>query len=143
MNQLLRIIFPVTMSSSKIADDLFEVLANNATRDKRIRYNIRTVLSEVFNNAFLYGEKGDRDAVIEVKACFTENSFLASITNDGSGFADNEIKWDELPSTEQESGRGLRIIKELCDKVEFRRTDNNKFEVRVEFNPNIAKQKIK
>jgi len=143
MNQPFKIIFPVSFDSVKIADDIFEVLANNASRDERICYNIRIVLSEAFNNAFLYGEKSNPDAVIEVRACFTENDFLASIINTGGGFADTEIKWDEFPSTEEESGRGLKLIKKLCDKVEFRWADNNNFEVHVKFNTNISKQKIK
>ena len=143
MNRPLRIIFPVSMDSVKVADDIFEVLANNATRDARLCYNIRTVLSEAFNNAFLYSEKGNLDAVIEVRTCFNKNDFFASIINEGRGFADNEIKWDKFPSIEEESGRGLKIIKKLCDKLEFRRTENNKFEIYVAFNTNTSKQKIK
>jgi len=143
MKEFIRIIFPVSLDSVRVADDIFEVLANNATRDKQLRYNIRTVLSEVFSNAFLYGDKNNCDVEIEVRTCFTENGFMASIINDGAGFADNKIKWDEFPATEQESGRGLKLIKRLCDRVEFKRADNNKFEVQVEFNTNITRQQIK
>ncbi len=143
MNESLKIIFPVSINSVKVADDIFKVLANNATDDERICYKIRIVLSEAFNNAYLYGDKSNRGAVIEVRACFTENGFIATIINDGRGFADNEIKWDQFPSAERESGRGLKLIKELCDKVEFRPIGDNKFEVRVEFNTKKINEKIK
>ena len=120
------------MRSVKMADDVFEAVARNASRESRIVYAIRTVLSEAFSNAFLYGDKQNEDAVIEFGVCFKDNKFVASIINEGKGFTDNNINWEEFPSVAQESGRGLQLIKKFSDKVEFRKLDGGRFEVYVE-----------
>jgi len=100
------------------------------------------VLSEAFNNAFLYCDKDSGNAQVEFSFCFNSGKFVASMINDGSGFADNAIKWNDFPSEMVESGRGLKIIKKLTDKVEFNKHENNKFEVYMEFTTG-AEQKLR
>ncbi|MCD6163498.1 MAG: ATP-binding protein [candidate division Zixibacteria bacterium] len=128
----LKIYFPARWEYLKIAEDIFSVIANNVTSDRQKAYNIMTVLSEAYNNAYLYGNKDSLDAQIVFETCFKNNKFTASIINEGTGFDDKNISWNEYPSADVESGRGLKIIKQLCDKVEFRKISNNIFEVFVE-----------
>lgn len=132
MKESIRIIFPVSMQAVKMADDIFEAVAQNASDDGHIISAIRTVLSEAFSNAFLYGDKRSDDAVIEFKVCFSDNKFIASIINEGQGFADKNIKWDEFPPVMDESGRGIQLIRKLSDKAEFRCLADHKFEVYIE-----------
>ncbi|MCP4581281.1 MAG: ATP-binding protein [candidate division Zixibacteria bacterium] len=143
MNDMLRLIFPVSLNSVRLADDLLAAIANNITSDQHLSYNIRTVLSESFNNAFLYGDKSKFDAVIEVRTCFKQNKFCVSVINEGSGFADIKENWDNFPSAQDESGRGLKIIKRLSDIVKFNKLGDNKFEVYVEFNLDKKREKTK
>lgn len=128
----LKIFFPAKWESLQIAEDIFKIIAHNTTSDPQKIFSIRTVLSESFNNAYLYSDKNSEDAFISIETCFKNNKFTASIMNEGAGFADNDINWNKYPSSDAESGRGLRIIKQLCDKVEFRKIGNNNFEVFVE-----------
>lgn len=133
MTERVKIIFPVTISSVSLAEDIFEAVSNNVSHNQREGYRIRTVLSEAFSNAFLYCEKDSGDSLVEFSFCFKKGKFVASIINEGSGFADNAIKWNEFPSETAESGRGVKIIKKLADKVEFVIHPDNKFEVYMEF----------
>jgi len=98
-------------------------------------------LSELFNNAFLYGDKSNIDAVIEIRTCFKQNRFCVSVINEGNGFADKEENWNEFPSAQNESGRGLRIIKKLSENVKFSSPGDNKFEVYAEFDLDKTKEK--
>ena len=132
MTDDLKIIFPVSMQAVKMADDIFEAVAKNASTESHTIFAIRTVLSEVFSNAFLYGDKQNEDAIIEFKVCFRDNKFIASIINEGKGFVDKGIRWDQFPPAIQESGRGLHLINKLSHKVEFRNLENNRFEVYIE-----------
>ena len=136
----IRILFPVSMDSIRLAEDIFQVISNNATPDKRLSYNIRVVFSEAFNNAFLYCDKSNCDAVIEVKASFRQGTLSFSIINEGEGFTDDEVNRDQLPPEQCESGRGLKIIRELSDKLEFNKLSDNRFEVYVEFDTNPIKK---
>jgi len=130
------------MRSVSLADDLFKVIANNVASDAKTAFNIRIVLSELFSNAFLYGDKQSGNAMIEFKGCFTKDKFVASIINDGGGFADNTIEWNTFPSLLEESGRGIKIIKKLCDKLEFRKHGNNKFEAYIEISMGTREQHV-
>ena len=132
MNDFVKIIFPVSMISVRLADDIFTAIAGNITSDGRTAYKIRTVLSEIFSNAFLYCEKESYAKFIVFEGCFTDDKFIASIINEGSGFVDKSISWDDFSSSMDESGRGLKLIRKLCDKVEFNHHDDNRFEVYVE-----------
>ena len=137
MADFIRIVFPISMVSVRLADDIFDAIARNVTGDAKTVFNIRLVLSEVFSNAFLYGEKQSANAVIEFKGCFNEHIFVASIINEGEGFTDNAIEWNKFPAAMEESGRGLKIIRQLCDKLEFRKHSDNKFETYLEINTGI------
>ena len=141
MTEKIKIQFPVTMTSVSVAEDVLAAVTANAVSDKNIAYKIRTALSEAFSNAFLYCEKNFSDAAIELEFCFNKDRFVASVINQGSGIADKAIKWNDFPSAMAESGRGLKIIKKLSDKLEFIHHDDNRFEVRMEFSLQVG-QKI-
>ena len=140
MNHKLKVVFPAKWEALEIADDIFNAIANSATSDCRKAYHIRTVLSEAFSNAYLYGDNDSQNAAIVFDICFNPETFIASIINCGNGFADTDIKWNEFPCSDEESGRGLKIIKQLCDKVEFKKIDNNKFRVFIEIKVNDNKK---
>ncbi|OQX92235.1 MAG: hypothetical protein B6D58_03985 [candidate division Zixibacteria bacterium 4484_95] len=134
MNQPVRIVFPVSEISLKIADEIFDVIARIATSDAKKRHHILTVLSEAFNNAYIHGDKVLSDGGIEFEAHFDENKFYASIINRGKGFADSKMKGYSVDTDIAESGRGLKIIKELSDRVDFKQVDGNRFGIFLEFN---------
>lgn len=133
MGDTVRLIFPATAEALNIAEDIFEVVARNVTPDLRKAYCIRTALSEAYSNAFLYGRNAGEDAEIEFGMCFKGDKFSATIINDGPGFAEYQIKSESFEAVMEESGRGLQIMKRFCDKLTFKRDDNDKFEVHMEF----------
>jgi anti-sigma regulatory factor (Ser/Thr protein kinase) len=132
MKNLIKINFPNTEVSLQIADEIFNVIANLVTFNQQKIYHIRMALSELFNNAYLHADQQNRDSDIEFEACFSEDRFFASIVNKGAGFVEENYDGDEFPSGFAESGRGLKIVRKICDKVEFKRLANNKFGVFIE-----------
>jgi serine/threonine-protein kinase RsbW len=134
MIEPLKMLFPATLESLDLAEDIFRVVAGKVTSAEHLRFRIRMILSEAFSNAYLHGRKAAPGTEIEVSMCFKNDKFFVSIINEGSGFAENDIKWDDFPSAEAESGRGLMIIRRLCDRAEFKRIDNGRFGVFMEIN---------
>jgi len=143
LKESLKLIFPAKWESLQIAEDLFSTISKNITTDSRTAYHVRTVLSEGFSNAYLYGNSNLPEAIIIVEMCFNSKTFTANIINDGRGFADNNIKWNEFPSGDDESGRGLKIIKQLCDKLEYKRIGDNRFGIFVEIKLQKEEEKQK
>ena len=134
MSHPIRIAFPVSEMSLKIADEIFDIIARAATSSTKKRYHIQIVLSEIFHNAYIHGDRISADTCIEFEACFDKNKFSASIINEGKGFADSKLKSTDVNHIYAESGRGLKIIRKLSDKVEFKKINDNKFGVFVEIN---------
>jgi anti-sigma regulatory factor (Ser/Thr protein kinase) len=132
MKDLIKIIFPISPISLQVSEDIFEAVARGATSNEQKIYHIRTALSELLNNAYLHGDSSNLDSAIEFKACFSPDRFYASIINEGQGFTEANYNEGEFPSGFAESGRGIKIVRKLCDRVEFKKMAGNKFGVFIE-----------
>jgi anti-sigma regulatory factor (Ser/Thr protein kinase) len=132
MKDLIYIAFPISPLSLQISEDIFEAVARGVTHNQQKVYHIRIILSELFSNAYLHSGSANLDGIIEFKACFSQDRFYASIINEGKGFTEAKHSVDEFPSGFAESGRGIKIVRRLCDKVEFKKMADNKFGVFVE-----------
>jgi anti-sigma regulatory factor (Ser/Thr protein kinase) len=132
MSDKIKITFANTAFNLSVAEEIFSALARSATGDIQKQYHIRTVLSEIYGNAYLYGDKTRPSNVIEFEACFTPDRFSASIINEGRGPADNSNRKVESISPYAESGRGLAIVRKLCDNVYFKKMSETKFGVFIE-----------
>ena len=119
---------------------IFDIIARAAASDVRKRYHIRAVLSEAFNNAYLHGENSSNNACIEMEACFNKDIFFVSIINEGKGFADSIPQENGFQINYAESGRGLKIIKMLSKRVEFKKVNENKFGVFIEIDVSSRKK---
>ena len=94
-------------------------------------FDVRIILSELLQNAIKHGnEKGKQSKVF--MNVFIKNGNVLSITvkDQGSGFNAKKTLQDELNNQVRdvqelaECGRGLCIIKNLCDKMIFNRRGN-------------------
>jgi anti-sigma regulatory factor (Ser/Thr protein kinase) len=127
MNERVKIIFSCSAFSLAIAEEIFAIIARAATSNKQKQYHIRIVLSELFSNAYLHGDKSAPDSAIEFEACFNSERFTAKIMNKGKRIAENKDKRLESICPSAESGRGLAIVRKLCDSVHYKMLDDEKF----------------
>ena len=87
--------------------------------------NILISLTEAVNNAITHGNKGNpiKEIDISLKSSFRELTF--SISDQGEGFNFNDLPDPTAPENlEKENGRGVFLMKQLADKVEF--TENGR-----------------
>lgn len=82
------------------------------------------VYGELVSNVVKHAPKGGVRVWLEPHA----EKFALCINDEGRGFADRDMA--RLPDTRAESGRGLFIVKAVCEEVSYRQVDGDGFIVR-------------
>lgn len=132
MSDTIKISLTNTAFNLSAAEEIFSALARAATSDIQKQYHIRTVLSEIYGNAYLYSSRMRPNSSIDIEVCFSPERFTASVINEGRGPADINSRKLEAISPYAESGRGLAIVRKLCDNVYFKKMSESKFGVFIE-----------
>ena len=114
------------------ADDVLCYLTNvYGEMSECTLFELRVVLNELILNAVKHGVKGDKSRFIDIKAGITrDKSVLLLIEDDGDGCNYNEV----MKNTDsnyyidlcdmKETGRGILIVKNLCEEVRFNKKGN-------------------
>jgi serine/threonine-protein kinase RsbW len=86
----------------------------------RTTFRLRVALAEALANAILRGNREDPSKSVVIRAELFSESIRLSIEDEGYGFDRTRSAGPTLPdSLEDERGRGLFIISQLADQVEF------------------------
>jgi phosphoserine phosphatase RsbU/P len=92
----------------------------------RLRLNLRVGLTEALANAMLYGNCRDPHKHVRVEASLTPESITVRVTDEGRGFDPSTILDPTLPANRARAGgRGLYLIRNLMDHVEFNEQGNS------------------
>jgi anti-sigma regulatory factor (Ser/Thr protein kinase) len=93
--------------------------------DSQMAYSIRLAVDEAVSNAWRHGLCEDEDAQFEVSYLISDEGFHLKVKDPGQGF-DHESLPD--PTVEENlfksSGRGVFLIRQVMDDVEFNETGN-------------------
>lgn len=87
--------------------------------------NVLISVTEAVNNAICHGNKNNTELKIEVAVADSSDSFCFIIKDQGNGF-----DYDNLPDPTspenilKENGRGIFLMKNLSDEVEFNEQGN-------------------
>ena len=83
--------------------------------------NLQIAISEVLVNAIVHGNKENPDKNVYIELSFDENEFSINVRDEGTGFDINMIP-DPTQDANllKEHGRGIFIIKSLCDNLDFK-----------------------
>ena len=124
--------FPNTESAFKISDDIFEIIIDTVNSDVSRRYKMKLIVSELYMNAYMHGNKSDPEKEIDVVLEIDDDSFTATVKDSGAGIARERFKEmvASISAPEDESGRGMSIVHKLCDKVQLFKDSDDKFCVR-------------
>ena len=92
----------------------------------RLRLNLRVGLTEALANAMLYGNRQDPRKRVRVDALFTTTEISIRVTDEGVGFDPDALPDPTLPANIMRSrGRGIFLIRNLMDHVEFNESGNS------------------
>lgn len=78
-------------------------------------------ISEAVINSIEHGNKNDRDKQVDIRINCVKGNICIEVHDEGDGF-DYELVEDPTlkNNIRKETGRGIHIMKSLCNKVEFR-----------------------
>jgi serine/threonine-protein kinase RsbW len=78
-------------------------------------------ISEAVINSIEHGNKNNRDKQVDIRINYTKGNICIEVHDEGDGF-DYELVEDPTlkNNIRKETGRGIHIMKSLCNKVEFR-----------------------
>jgi len=92
----------------------------------RLRLNFRVGVTEALVNAVLYGNERDPDKRVLVEAWFEEDCARIRVTDEGGGFDPSNLPDPTHPDRRDEAGgRGVFLIRNLMDRVEFNDRGNS------------------
>jgi serine/threonine-protein kinase RsbW len=95
-------------------------ISKKALLDEDKSDNLAIVLTELVNNAILHGNKKDPQKKVTLKAYYYQKYIRVSVRDQGNGFNPNQLQDPTDPvNLWKESGRGIFLVKNLIDKVEF------------------------
>jgi len=120
-------------------DNMFQVVSeviNNLERSLIVYngeglFNIKVILNELLVNAIRHGCKCDTNKVVDIKCFLREDGRLViKIRDEGRGYDYFHILNQEicdvfaLDSNMKECGRGILIVKSLCEDLNFNKSGN-------------------
>jgi len=111
-------------SDLTLVEETVELLALHAFAgchpSARTRFRLRVALSEALANAVQCGNGNDRNRRVEVELVLTPQRIRARVSDEGTGFEPSASPDPTRPDTlEHPCGRGLFLIRNLTDEVEF------------------------
>lgn len=93
---------------------------------ERLGFRFRVGVTEALSNAMLYGNGRDPRKRVRIEASITAASIVIRVTDEGVGFDPASLPDPRLPANRSRpAGRGLFLIRELMDRVEFNERGNS------------------
>jgi serine/threonine-protein kinase RsbW len=126
-------ILPTEQQSIKAIKPVMDDVRARMDKERTIRelppltdeqfYNIIISLSEALTNAIIHGNKSNPDKKVSLRIYSTYKTFVIIVKDEGDGFNPYSLSDPRRPENlMKESGRGIFLIRELSNKVEFKFT---------------------
>ncbi len=116
----IQIQIPSLAENIRIIESFIDNTKDKFKLDDDIYGNIMIAVTESVNNAILHGNNGERSKNVDIHLSMEENAIRFKVSDEGTGF-----DYDNLPDpTAPENlgkpgGRGIFLMKNLCDEVSF------------------------
>jgi serine/threonine-protein kinase RsbW len=119
--------------SLRVADDIFGIIIDAQNIERMERHRLKVIVSELFVNAYLHGNKADPAKYIDVVLEIDENEFVVIVKDRGDGLSREKVKAlsHAVVDPQSEHGRGLGMMHRLGDKVDSFKDSDGRFCVRV------------
>jgi serine/threonine-protein kinase RsbW len=94
--------------------------------DDRLRLNLRVSITEALANAMLYGNRRHPGKHVRLEARLDPRRIVIRVTDEGGGFDPDALPDPTLPEhVARPGGRGIFLIRNLMDAVEFNERGNS------------------
>ncbi|HUG41947.1 MAG TPA: ATP-binding protein [Longimicrobiales bacterium] len=94
--------------------------------ESKLRLNLRVGVAEALANAMMYGNRRDPAKRVRLEAWCGPDEVRIRVTDEGPGFNPGALPDPTLPDNRTMTcGRGVFLIRQLMDRVEFNETGNS------------------
>ena len=109
---------------SKVESLVDEITAKyNVVED--VYGNMLVSVTEAFTNAVIHGNSSDSSKQVELEVVNNDDHLIYTVKDQGKGFDFDHLPDPTLPENlEKETGRGIFLIRNLSDSVEFLNNGN-------------------
>lgn len=116
----IKISIPSLIDNIKIVESFIDNAREQFPIDEDIYGNIMISVTECVTNAILHGNKKDKEKTVDLELQFDEEQVTFIIKDQGPGFDYENLADPTSPENlEKFGGRGIYIIKHLCDELKF------------------------
>jgi serine/threonine-protein kinase RsbW len=116
---------PSDLSSLVDIEALINKVGETLEVNEEVYGNVLIAVTEAVNNAIIHGNKSAADLLVEVAVGNGEENFCFKIVDGGQGFDFNDLPDPTAPENIlKENGRGIFLMKNLADEVEFENGGN-------------------
>lgn len=116
---------PSTRENVRYVEKYIENARKEYHIDEDIYGNMVVAITESVTNAIIHGNKLDSTKNVDLEMNLTNSKITIEVKDEGAGYNYNDVPDPTLPENiTKPGGRGLFLMKNLCDKVEF--YDNGK-----------------
>lgn len=94
--------------------------------ESRLRLNLRVGVAEALANAMMYGNRRDPSKRVTLEVSCDPAEVRIRVTDEGRGFDPEKLPDPTVPSNlHRTCGRGVFLIRQLMDEVEFNESGNS------------------
>jgi serine/threonine-protein kinase RsbW len=112
--------FPSEKKSISFIEPLIDILKKSITLPLEKYYNILISVTEAVNNAIIHGNNCDYNKKVTFTIKANQSKILISVKDQGTGFDPDQLLDPTQPDNLlKENGRGVFLIRELCDNVKI------------------------
>jgi serine/threonine-protein kinase RsbW len=116
----LRLQIPSLPDNIRLVESFIDHARDEFAFDDSVYGNIMVAVTETVNNAIVHGNKQDGSKMVELDMEVTQGNVRFTIRDQGEGFDHNSLPDPTAPENLLElGGRGIFIIRNLADEVEF------------------------
>jgi serine/threonine-protein kinase RsbW len=116
----IKISIPSLIENITIVESFIDNAKDKFQINDDIYGNIMISVTECVSNAIIHGNQEDKRKFVKLELLFLDDQIKFIIRDEGEGFDYNQLSDPTSPENlEKSGGRGVFIMKHLCDEVAF------------------------
>ncbi len=113
---------PSLVENIRIVESFIDNAKEKYSLNDDLYGNIMIAVTESVNNAIIHGNKLDKDKSVSLSAYLQDEQIVFTIDDMGAGFDHSNLPDPTAPENiEKIGGRGIFLIKNLADEVDFKK----------------------
>lgn len=118
--QVLKIKITSVRENVRVVEKFIEKAKSQYNINEDIYGNMMVAITESVSNAIIHGNNQDETKSVNLQMNMDESQICVEVQDEGKGYDYENIPDPTAPENiEKPGGRGLFLMKHLCDKVEF------------------------